>query len=99
MIIAAITRHGVASYVEKVFYVYIIMLFAYLLLSMLFTFGARPSYALWTDAVMRFLRDVSEPYLRLFRKIIPPIGAVDLSPMLAIIVLFVLEQIIYKLID
>jgi YggT family protein len=96
--LAAITRGNVADYVQAVFYVYIIFLFAYLLLNMLFSFGARPPFARWSDAAFKFLRDVSEPYLRVFRRIMPPFGAVDLSPMLGIIVLFVLEAIIVRLI-
>ena len=51
---------------------------------MLFSFGLRPPYSRWSDAVLSFLRDVSEPYLRIFRKFIPPIGMFDLSPIVAI---------------
>ena len=59
---------------------------------MLFSFGMRTPYSRWSDAVLGFLRDVSEPYLRLFRKFIPPLGAFDLSPMIAIIVLYVVRS-------
>jgi YggT family protein len=44
--------------------------------------------------VLSFLRDVSEPYLRLFRRFIPPLGAFDLSPMIAIIVLYILSSLL-----
>jgi YggT family protein len=37
--------------------------------------------------VLGFLRDVTEPYLSLFRRFIPPIGPVDVSPIVAILVL------------
>ena len=43
---------------------------------------------------MNFLRDVSEPYLKLFRKIIPTVGMFDFTPMIAIIVLYFARTII-----
>jgi YggT family protein len=43
-------------------------------------------YARWSSAVLDFLRDVSQPYLRLFRWV-PRIGPIDLSPMVAIFAL------------
>jgi YggT family protein len=46
--------------------------------------------------VLEFLRDVSEPYLRVFRRFIPTLGMVDLSPMIAIIVLFFVGRILYS---
>ena len=41
---------------------------------------------------MNFLRDVCEPYLRIFRRFIPPIGMFDLTPMIAIIVLYIVQD-------
>ena len=96
--LAAITRGDVANYVSALFFVYIVLIFVYILLSMLFSFGLRMPYARWTDAVLGFLRDVSEPYLRLFRKFIPPLGPVDLSPLVAIIVLYIVRLIVVGLI-
>lgn len=92
--VAAVTRHDIANYVSAVFLVYIVIIFVHILLSMLFSFGMRMAYARWTDAVLNFLRDVSEPYLRLFRRFIPPLGAIDLSPMIAIIVLYVVRTLL-----
>jgi YggT family protein len=65
---------------------------------MLFSFGMRVPYARWTDAVIGFLRDVVEPYLRVFRRFLPSMGAFDLSPLLGIIVLYILRTIIVSLI-
>jgi YggT family protein len=42
--------------------------------------------------VQRFLYDVCNPYLRLFRRVLPPLGPLDLSPVLAVVVLFVLQR-------
>lgn len=94
MILLAITRSDVASYVSAVFTVYIALIFIYILANLLFSFGLRPPYSRTFDRVMDFLRDVTEPYLRLFRRFIPPIGMIDLSPMVAIIVLIVVDQLV-----
>lgn len=94
MLAFAVTRDDIANYVGALFEVYIVMIFAYILLNLLFSFGLRTPYSRWTDALLNFLRDVSEPYLRLFRKFIPPLGAIDLSPMVAIIVLYILNSVV-----
>jgi len=99
MLVLAITRGDVANYVSALFYVYIILIFLYILLNLLFSFGMRLPYARWTDSVMNFLRDVSEPYLRLFRRFIPPLGAIDLSPMIAIIVLYIVQSLVVSAIS
>ena len=56
-------------------------------------------YARWTDAVLNFLRDVCDPYLRIFRRFIPALGAIDLSPMIAIIVLYIVRSILVGVIS
>ncbi len=38
-------------------------------------------------AIGRFLERICEPYLEPFRKIIPPFGMIDISPIVAILVL------------
>jgi YggT family protein len=99
MLAYALTRGDVANYVSALFSVYIILIFVYILLNLLFSFGARPPYMRWSDALLSFLRDVSEPYLGLFRKFIPPIGMFDLSPMIGIFLLIILRQIIVNAIS
>lgn len=94
MIVLASTRDDIANYVSALIYVYIVLIFIYILLNLLFSFGVRLPYARWTDSVLGFLRDVSEPYLRLFRKLIPSIGMFDLSPVLAIIVLYIVRTLL-----
>jgi YggT family protein len=95
-LIAAVTRADIAKYVDALFYVYILLIFVYILLNLMFSLGVRPPYSRWTDAILNFLRDVSEPYLRIFRRFIPPIGMFDLSPMIAIILLYFLRSIIHS---
>ena len=50
-------------------------------------------YNRWLRAVLDFVTETTNPYLNLFRRFLPPIGgggfALDLSPMIGIIVLFV----------
>jgi YggT family protein len=98
-LIAALTRYDVGNYVEDLFDVYIALLLIYILTNLLFSFGARPPYSPVLDSVLKFLRDVSEPYLRIFRRFIPAVGSIDLSPMLAIIVLGIVRAILVPLIS
>jgi len=92
--LAAISRFDIANYVSTLFTVYIVLIFVYILLQLLLSFGMRMPYARWSDALLNFLRDVSEPYLRLFRRFIPTMGMFDFSPMIAIIVLYVVRTIV-----
>ena len=94
MVLAALTRGDIANYVQALFLVYILLIFVYILVNMMFSLGLRPPYSRFSDAVMNFLRDVCEPYLRLFRRFIPPIGMFDLTPMIGIIVLLVVETLV-----
>jgi YggT family protein len=60
-------------------------------------------YYRWLRATLDFVAETTNPYLNLFRRVIPPLGggggfALDLSPMLGIIVLFVLRGIVVALI-
>ena len=70
--------------------VYGLLIFAYILTSWF-----RLPYSL--NKVQRFLYDVCEPYLRLFRRILPPLGPLDLSPFVATIVLVLVGQIVVGL--
>lgn len=80
-------RSDIADFLSALLTVYVIIIIAYIVINLLFAFGVRPGYYRWLDAVMTFLRDVAEPYLRIFRRFIPPLGPLDLSPIVAIIVL------------
>jgi len=93
-LILALTRGNIADYVNALFTVYILLIFIYILLNLMFSFGVRLPYARWSDAVLSFLRDVCEPYLRIFRRFIPPIGMFDFSPMLGIIVLYFVSTLV-----
>lgn len=47
--------------------------------------------------IVEFLEAICEPYLKLFRKFIPPIGMLDISPVVALIVLSVIQNLIIAL--
>jgi YggT family protein len=98
-IVAAINRTDVASFVDAVFLVYSILIIVYVLLSMVFQLGARMPYSRFTDAILTFLRDVSEPYLRIFRRFLPMIGPLDLSPLVGLIVLNFVRVIVVNAIN
>ena len=99
MLVEASTRSDVAGYVQTLVFVYTILIVAYILSSMFFAFGGRVPYARWSSAILGFLRDVCEPYLGVFRRFIPPLGPIDLSPIVAIFVLQIVGGIIARLIQ
>jgi uncharacterized protein YggT (Ycf19 family) len=88
----AITQ--VERFVSVFIDVYILMIFAYILTSWI-----RLPYSPWLNRVQRFLYDVSEPYLRLFRRIIPPFGPLDISPVVAVLVLVIVQQLLVDLLS
>ncbi len=95
----AALRNDVADFVASLITVYTLIILAYIVINLIFAFGARPGYYRWLDAVLTFLREVSEPYLRIFRRFIPPLGPLDLSPIVAILVLRIVGGIVVGLID
>jgi uncharacterized protein YggT (Ycf19 family) len=99
VLVEASTRSDIAGYVQTLVFVYTILIVAYILSSMFFQVGGRLPYSRPLNAVMQFLREVCEPFLRIFRRVLPPLGPLDLSPMVAIIVLNIAGAIVANLID
>ena len=87
LLVLADARTAVANFVQVFVSVYTLLIFAYILTS-----WVRLPYSL--SPVQRFLYDVCEPYIRLFRRFIPPLGPVDLSPMVAVAVLWLVDRVI-----
>jgi uncharacterized protein YggT (Ycf19 family) len=85
---------SVQNFVQVFVWVYVLLIFAYVLMSWI-----RLPYSIWLSRIQRFLYDVCEPYLRLFRRILPPLGPLDLSPMVAVIVLFIAGRLAIELLD
>jgi len=89
--VLADTASSAQQFVSVFFWVYILLILAYVLTSWI-----RMPFAL--SPVQRFLDDVCEPYIRLFRRLLPSIGPLDLSPIVAIITLKVVQTILVGLI-
>jgi YggT family protein len=94
----ALTRADVADFVSALFLVYIVLVFCNVLISWV----PRMPYHRWLRAVLDFITETTNPYLNLFRRFLPPIGgggfALDLSPIIGVIVLFILQGLVVGLI-
>jgi YggT family protein len=81
------------EFVHTLFLVYLLLILAYIITSWI-----PLPYNVWLNRVQRFLYDVVDPYLRLFRRFLPQLRmgglGLDLSPVLAILVLFAVERVI-----
>jgi YggT family protein len=97
-LVAAISRSTFADYVFALGLVYSILILAYILSTWIFTLGGRVPYSRWSDAILSFLRDVSDPYLRIFRRFLPMVGPFDLSPIVGLIVLQLVTNLVANLI-
>jgi YggT family protein len=97
-VMAAIDRVDVGNYVADLFWVYSLIILAYIVLSLVYMF-ARVPYSVWLNRVFEFLRDVSEPWLGLFRRFIPSFGAFDLSPLVALIALRIIASVVVRIIQ
>lgn len=101
--IAAIDRGDIASYVENLFLVFIIMIIASIVISWVVAYRGSLPYNRPLRAVTDFISETVNPYLNFFRRLLPPIGAggmsLDLSPMIGLIVLLLLQGIVVGLIS
>jgi YggT family protein len=98
-VVLAAVRDDIATYVDAVFTVYLILIFAYIVVSIMFSAGIRPPYSRWSNAIFDFLRQVVDPYLRIFRRFMPMVGPFDLSPMVATFVLIIVWRIVVGAIE
>jgi YggT family protein len=80
-------RSDIAGFLAALILVYTLCIVGWVVLSLIFSLGARVPYNRVVNGVMDFLRDVSEPFLRLFRRLPLRVGPLDLTPMVAIIAL------------
>jgi len=84
----------VQTFVHVFVTVYTLVILAYIITSWI-----RLPYSPWLNRIQRFLYDVSDPYLRLFRRVLPSMGAIDLSPWVATIVLWILAEALIRILD
>ena len=99
MTLFALSRADVAEYVSALFLVYIILIF----LNVLSSWIPRMPYNRALRATLDFVKETTDPYLNFFRRFLPPLGggglALDLSPMLGVILLFIVRAIVVGLIE
>jgi len=94
----AVTREDIADYVNVLFTIYVVLIFIRVLMS----WFTRIPYNTVLNAVLEFVRETTDPYLNLFRKFVPMVrigpGALDLSPIVAVIVLLIVQSIVVRII-
>ena len=94
----AITRNDVADYINTLTLVYLVLIFIRIIMSWI----PRMPYNRYLAAFLKFVSDVTDPYLNLFRRFLPPVrmgpGALDLSPIVATLVLIIVSGIVVGLI-
>ena len=97
-LLLAVSRQDVADYLYTLIIVYVVLIFIRIVLSWI----PRIPYNRFLAAFIAFVTDVTDPYLNLFRKILPPVrlgpGALDLSPMVGTFVLLIFGGIIVGII-
>jgi uncharacterized protein YggT (Ycf19 family) len=90
----ASARTQIADYLSTLIYVYTLLIILYIVIQLLFSVGVRPPYSRTLDVVIGFLRDICEPFLRIFRRLIPSFGGLDFSPILAIFTLQIVNSLL-----
>ena len=83
---------SVQSFISVFIFVYTLLILAYILTS-----WVRLPYSPWLNRIQRFLYDVCDPYLRLFRRILPTFGPLDLSPVVGVAALVILGRVVNTL--
>jgi YggT family protein len=97
-LVEASVRSSIADYVQAIVTVYWIIIMAYILLGWVEMFGGRIPYSRATSAIIGFIREAAEPYLRIFRRFLPSMGGLDLSPIIGILVLFFVGNLVANVI-
>jgi len=103
VIAVAIDRGDVAQYVDSLFLVFIILVIGSVAISWVLNIRGSLPYNAPLRAVSGFITETTSPYLNLLRRFLPPIGAggmsLDLSPMIGLILLFILRAVVVGLIS
>jgi YggT family protein len=94
----AVTRGDIADYVNTLVLVYLVLIFIRIIL----TWIPRIPYNRFLNGFLKFVTDVTDPYLNLFRRFLPAVrlgpGAIDLSPIVATFVLIIVGTIVANII-
>jgi YggT family protein len=97
-VLAASAREEIADFLEALITVYLLCLIAYIVTNLVLSLGVRVPYNRGVSGVLGFLRDVCEPYLRVFRPLPLRIGPLDLTPIVAIFALQIVGGLIVRLV-
>jgi YggT family protein len=88
------TIDSVESFLQVFVYVYSLLILAYIITS-----WVRMPYSVWLNRIQRFLYDVCDPYLRMWRRVLPTFGPLDLSPVVAVVALNILLAVLLNILD
>jgi YggT family protein len=94
LVLLADAISSVETFVQVFIALYGIVLLVYIITSWL-----RLPYSPTLNRIQRFLYDVCDPYLRLFRRLLPSTGGIDFSPILAFIALGVIDRLLIWILD
>ena len=93
-LLLAVSRGDIADYVQTLALVYLVLIFIRIIMSWIPRIPYNPALS----AVLKFVSDVTDPYLNLFRRFLPPVrlgpGALDLSPIVATFVLLIVSNVV-----
>ena len=95
-LLLASARTSIADFLSTLIYVYTLLIILFIVIQLLFSLGLRPPYSRTVAVILQFLRDICEPFLRIFRRVIPSFGGLDFSPILAIISLQIINRILVE---
>jgi len=85
---------GVISFINALFMVYYVLI----IVRVVFSWIGLPSRGPFYE-IFRFVYNVTEPYLGLFRRFIPVAGGIDFSPFVGLIVLGIIQRLVISLIS
>jgi uncharacterized protein YggT (Ycf19 family) len=85
---------SVESFLQVFVYIYSLLILAYIITS-----WVRMPYSVWLNRIQRFLYDVCDPYLRMWRRVLPSFGPLDLSPVVGVAALYVLLAVAINVLD
>ena len=97
-LVLATVREEVAGFLSALLTVYLICIIGHIVVSFILSMGARLPYSRAVSGILGFLRDVTEPYLRIFRPLPLRIGPLDLTPIVAILLLQIVGGIIVNVV-
>jgi YggT family protein len=98
LVLFATARGQIADFVSALFFVYSLILVAWIVVSLVMSLGLTPPYNRAVRGTLDFLHDTSEPFLRIFRRLGLRIGPLDLSPIIALVLLRIVGGLIVSVI-